>query len=225
MSTVYATKEQLYAQPNVTVPDNEDTVELLLAAASMAIDGYCNRLEDGFLAPSVASARLFAGSGLHYQQINEFVELSSVEVCYAIETDTWTDIPLANIQEYQGNGEVPEFNRTPYNGIMIVRGGSNLFPAGEGYLGYWESDPKPAIGRVVPTVRVAAKWGFALETPPNVVQATIVVAARWLKRGQSFWADTAGSDNLGSLLYRQALDPDVQMMLKLARLVRPTYAD
>ena len=46
-------------------------------------------------------------------------------------------------------------------------------------------------------------------------------AARWFKRFQSSMADVLASDELGTLLYRQSLDPDVKRLLVDGRYVKP----
>lgn len=207
-SIAYATPEQLYAQPNVTVLDNSDTVNLILLAASIAIDGFCNRQEDGFIA-SAPKEKQFTSKGLRYLQVNEFIELVSVQVKNT-EDLIWTNISLTNIKSFQGSGEFPNFNFLPYNGILITNEIINEFPEAKNYE---------------PTVKITAKWGYALVVPELITQATISLAARWLKRGQSFWSDTAANDNSSSLIYRQPLDPDIKMMLKMSRMVKPTYGE
>ncbi len=75
--------------------------------------------------------------------------------------------------------------------------------------------------RGTPTVRVTAKWGYALSCPKRVQEACIVQAARWFKRGESSWADSMATSELGTLMVTKELDPDVRMMLEAGRLVKP----
>ena len=73
----------------------------------------------------------------------------------------------------------------------------------------------------VQTVKVTAKWGYAATVPYVVKEAACIQAARWYSRGKSAWSDTVGSPDMGMLMYRQKLDPDVYEMLVDGRLVRP----
>lgn len=225
--TVYATPEQLYAQPGITVPDDTGTVDLMLAAASLAIDGFCNRAQDGFLATAMTHQRLYSGLGLPWLFIDEAVEITNIEWKSTAQQADWTTIDLADVIGFQGAPQDPNFNRFPYHALMLVGGRVNsLWPvAGTDFGWFWsEADRSDLVNqRKLPNVRVTGRWGYADVVPDPVIQATITQAARWYKRGQSFWADTAASPDFGVLSYRQALDPDIRMMLTLARLQRPTY--
>jgi hypothetical protein len=222
--TVYATAEQLKAQPGVTSTDDDVVIDLLLSAASSAIDGYCNR-PDGFLATADPEERLFAGSGLPYLWVDECVAFSAL--WYREDASSaWTVLDLDDVAGFQGDPMNPDYNRRPYHALALLSGASiTRFPAGRmpQYDGFHLTIPSPT-DVVEPTVKVSARWGFATAVPVPVVSATVAQASRWFKRGQSFWADTIGGEYGGELAYRSALDPDIEMMLKLSRLVRPTYA-
>lgn len=222
--TVYGTAEQLKAQPGITGGEDDSTIDLMLSAASAAIDGYCGRPLDGFLASELASSRLYAGKGLPYLWIDEAVEVSKLEVKLNKSAD-WLELDVSEYLGFQGNPDDPNFNRFPYRGLMLT--GSRLFvllgDTDPGFIPINGINPN-TTQRVLPSVRVTGRWGYADLTPPQVVQATITQAARWFKRGQSFWADTAADSAMGTLSYRQSLDPDIEMMLKLSRLIRPIYA-
>lgn len=226
MATVYATAEQLKAQPGIDGAGDDSTIELFLVAASLAIDGFCNRMQDGFQATVAPEQRSYTGLGLPWTFIDEAVEITQVEVKHGnAHSSEWTVISSSEYVGFQGDPNWPNFNRFPYRGIMLTS--NKFFPAGFTDF-YWYTDLQqelPAAGqpRKVPNIRVTGRWGYADVVPEPVVSATIAQAARWFKRGQSFWADTAGGDSFGSLSYRQALDPDVKMMLELSRLKRPVY--
>jgi len=75
--------------------------------------------------------------------------------------------------------------------------------------------------RETPTVKVTAKWGYAVVVPTPIKQATIIQASgRYYKRGASGFSDTLASGDLGRLMYTQKLDPDVEMILVMGRYVR-----
>jgi len=73
----------------------------------------------------------------------------------------------------------------------------------------------------VPTVQITARWGFATEVPIDIKEAAIMQAARWYKRLQSAMADVLASGELGQLLYRKSLDPDIRRLLVDGRYVKP----
>lgn len=227
--TVYATVEQLKAQPGVTGGDDDTVMALMLEAASRTIDGFCNRERDGFLASIVPSARLFVGSGMTYQWIDECVEVVSVAVKFTQTQPTYTSLAGTDWLPFKGGPDKPNFNLGPWTGIMAQRPGTiGYWPNGWiGTYGWiWPSDRVLVDDEMLPklpTVEVSARWGYANAIPPQVTQATITQAARWFKRGQSFWADSAASSDFGVMQYRRELDPDVKMMLQLGRLVRPSY--
>ena len=79
-------------------------------------------------------------------------------------------------------------------------------------------NPRSAHG--LPTVRVTAPWGYAIATPPEIREATVMQAARWYKRMQSSMSDTLADGELGMLLYRKALDPSIQRILVDGRYVK-----
>ena len=81
--------------------------------------------------------------------------------------------------------------------------------------------PGPAIADTpATTVKVTAKWGYATSVPSTIKTATMMQAARWYKRFQSAMADVVADAALGTLLYRQELDPDVKMLLVAGRYVK-----
>lgn len=220
--TVYATAAQLKAQPGITSGDDDTVIDLMLSAASAAIDGFCGRPLDGFLASELPSSRLYAGTGLPYLWIDEAVEVSQVELKFSKTDTVWTLLDVSEYLGFQGGPESPNFNRFPFRALMLTN--DRIFPAiGDLQSDFITVDGVSSSMRTLPSVRVTGRWGYADLTPPMVVQATITQAARWFKRGQSFWADTTADSSFGSLSYRQSLDPDIEMMLKLSRLVRPIY--
>lgn len=203
--TVYATAAELRAQPDMNSSDSDVVLGALLEAASRAIDAYCNR-PDGFVAVDTAAARVYPGSGRPVQWIDECVSISLVEVKTAVTDSSYVEWSSGDWLAFSGEPRLPDYNRTPYQGVMVAPGGSYaVFTGGAG-----------------PTVRVTARWGYAATCPAAVQQACITLAARWYKRGKTFWSDAMTAPDGGVAMFRKALDPDVQFMLTLGRLVRPT---
>jgi hypothetical protein len=210
-TTVYATAAQLRAQPNMTGANDDTVLELLLSAASRAVDGYCNRVDDGFLAPEALEERTFVGDGTESISIPECVELGTISV-RSRGVSAWTAVDDAYVLGYAGSAQRPNFNRFPYTGILLTTG---TFPLG--------LHPDYPLQPGYPTVKVSGRFGYADAVPDVVVTATIVQASRWFKRGQSFWADTIASDSMGTASFRRSVDPDVKMMLDEARLRLTLY--
>ena len=65
----YTTAAELRARIDKTSATDDTTLTALIAAAERNINVTCNR-PDGFLAISVATARVYPGSGKPYQRID-----------------------------------------------------------------------------------------------------------------------------------------------------------
>jgi hypothetical protein len=213
----YCSAAEVKAQPDITGTDSDTIINAFIGAASRTIDGFCNR-PDGFVAPAVAAARYFVGNGKPYLFIDEFATASGLAVAVKDspsddEDDyvTWTvgvmgTTTEADVFPATGDPKFPDYNHTPYTMLLCgANGDYSVFTAGHG----------------LPTVKVTARWGYAVQVPAQIKQATIIQVSRWLKRGQSGWADSIGNGETGTLDFRKALDPDVQLILKLGRFVRP----
>jgi len=217
-SVVYATVDEFKAQPGISGAGSDVPIELFLIAASRSIDGYCNRLDDGFVASDTATAREFVGTGKSYVWIPEAVEIAMVEDRLT-RSDNYVARSVDEWAGYVGDPLSPTLHRKPYIGVTLV--GSpyqSYFCDGQGV----EEKGYPPIVPMA-TVRVTAKWGYALTCPDIIRTATIAQAAIWFKRGQSFWADAAASSDFGQLLYTKAIDPAIMMMLNYSRMVRPLH--
>lgn len=201
---VYAEATDLRAQPDSQITAHDAVLEVLLEAASRAVDAYCNR-PDGFVAVETATARVYAGTGRAHLWIDECIDVTTVAVKTSATVTAYTAWSVTDWVAFRGDPARPNFNRTPYHGVLVLPSGSYaLFLDGGGS----------------PTVQVTAKWGYAEEVPPAVKQATITLAARWSKRGADYWADTIGNADYGSKEYRRLIDPDVAFMLKMGRFIR-----
>ena len=224
----YATIADIKPRIDKTLSDDDPVLVALLDAASEAIDGLCNR-PDGFLAITTATARYYAGKGKPYILIDECVAITEVAVKESVTDTSYTawDTPTTNLAgdgdwiAFRGDPVAPDFNNTPYTGLMIDSNGDYaVFTTGK-YTTRGGFRPLSDIPRGLPTVRVTSRWGYATTVPPQVREATVVLASRWHARGESRWSDALASGELGQLLYRQSIDPDVKAMLIEARLVRP----
>lgn len=222
----YTDKDTVKAEIKYTPTDFDELLtNKIIPAISQMIDRKCNR-PDGFVASDTATVRLYSGSGEGVQRIDEAAAITTVAV-KASPTDaayvTWgSDDWLA----FSGDPNYPDFNHTPYTGIMAAAGSSGVFTSG------WLTDEPSWTGMrtlsrinrrrgAPPTVQVTAKWGYALTTPPVIEQACVIECARLFKQAQSNFADTLASVTLGQLIQIAKLHPTTIAMLEGGRFVRP----
>lgn len=220
---IYLLVEEFKDRVDYDGTDSDDLFEALLEAASRMVDDYCNR-PDGFYAQE--ATREFAGSGTQVQLLpHEFASVSKVEVKDSPSDTAYTEWGTDDYVAFAGSADFPDFSRIPFNGLMITATSAyDTFTIGRfrSRSGF-RPDPNEVAERFLPTVRITAKWGYSETIPRQVREATATIAARWWKRGGSAWADTIGAADVGLLLYRQRVDPDVRMMLAGGRLVKPSY--
>lgn len=205
MASSYVSVAEMRASIDKTSALDDATIQFIIDSASEVIDGVCQR-PDGFVADSIASARIYPGSGSEWQRIDECVEVSAVRLKTSA-TDTFTALAATDYLKATGDRRRPEYNVTPYTALRMDENGDySIWYYCDGY----------------PNVEVTAKWGYAVAVPARVKEATIVLAARAYKRGQSAWSDALASGELGMLLYRAAMDPEVKLILIEGRLIRPS---
>lgn len=213
MMADYCTVADIRVQIEKTTTTSDTILAAMITAASRAIDNYCNR-PDGFEA-AAASARVFAGSGGTVQWIDECAAITLVAVKDSVTDSSYT--AWAASDWIAGRGDPvhsPDFNRLPYQWIMIDPSGNyNVFTSGRytALRGFRPDTDAPA--RSVPTVQVTAQWGYALMVPEPIQQACIIQVSRWLKRGQSGWSDAIAVADTGQLIYKAKLDADVKLLL------------
>lgn len=207
----YATAAELRTQIEKTGNTGSGTdaaLGVILDAASQAIDNYCNR-PDGFIASSLDQDRYYSGLGNPWLQIDECISIASVSVKDSITDTTYTAWATTDWQAACGNPDNPDWNRKPYDLIVVLPTGS--------YSHFTSGISTRAHG--IPTVKISAKWGYSALAPAAIKQACIALSARWFKQGQAAWADTLASPELSQLIYRKE-NADIRMML--ARFQRPT---
>ena len=228
---VYGSVANLTARIERTQLTDDVWLLAVLTAASRSIDNACNR-KDGFLSVAPGTARVFTGSGMPVQRIDECTSVLLVEVKDSITDTAYTPWVVTDWIQFRGDPRSPQFNIAPFDQLMIDRAGDYALFTG-GYSGGASMDawflssqvpsrlrfnPRSAHG--LPTVRVTAPWGYATTTPPEIEEAAMMQAARWYKRYQSSMSDTLASGELGMLLYQKALDPDIRRILVDGRFVK-----
>lgn len=209
----YCTVAEVKAQVEKAGSNADAVLAALITSASELIDRATN-CKDGFVATGLMP-RVFQGSGKRHQWIDRCIAISLVETRWPGETSY---SPWAANDWLAGSNDPesrPDYNSLPYEWIAADLTGSMMyFPAGKFGLRGFRIDPDLAAATSIPTVRVTAQWGYSAAAPPTVKQATIIQTARWWKRGQSAWGDSVGSPELGQIMYRQQLDPDIRQLLK-----------
>jgi hypothetical protein len=226
----YATLAEVKERIDKTNADADAYLPAIITGASRAIDNFCNH-PDGFVALTAATARYYAGTGTALQRIDECVEVTMVSVKDSVTDTTYTDWSPADWVAFSGDPRAPEFNRLPYDHLMTDIGGSyGVFTGGViGGLSYFDAlfmrmgryNYNPRTARSQPTVKVTAKWGYAVTVPAPIKEACCMQAARWYKSYESAFSDVLASGEMGNLYYRKELHPDVKMILVAGRYVRP----
>jgi hypothetical protein len=197
----YATIAVLKALMEKTDSADDAALQLMLDAATTAIDRYCKR-PDGFIAISTASTRYYAGSGKGYLMIDECTTITAVGVKDSIDDTTYTTWLTTDYDKAAGSVSSPDFNHTPYT-ILFVKPDGDYSTFTGGRMGHIHA----------PTVSVTATWGYATYCPDEIETACMMQAARWWKRLQGAMADSLASPEMGTLMYLKQLDPDVQQIL------------
>jgi len=223
-SAAYATVDELRQQVQKSGLTDDVELALILDAVSDSIDKYCNR-PDGFVSDITASARTYAGDGGVVHWMDECTAITLVEVKDSASDTTYTAWAAADWIAATGDPTFPDFNRTPYQFLIVSAVGDyDTFTSGQ-YTGGRGFRPA-SIGRAVPTVRITANWGYSATVPPVIKQACIAQTAMWYKRGQSAWATDAGGAAAGRLSFRRDVqvlqDPDVRLMLDGSMLKKPS---
>jgi hypothetical protein len=218
----YATAAEIQRSLNKGTLSGTETAEFgaLATEASRLIDDYCQR-PDGFVALAVATARIYAGNGERALRIDECVAVTLVEVKGSPTDTTYTAWAAADWLKARGSSKRPDYNRTPYDLLIIDPGGSYSQFTGGRYgtpRGFRPDMDSQAAG--IPTVRVTARWGYAATCPPEIRRACIAQCAIWWKRGESGYGDALINPDMGTITYRKALDPIISQILDKGRYVR-----
>ena len=213
----YGTAIELRARIDKTSTVDDTVLTAIIAAAERNINRTCNR-PDGFEAGEEAEARIFTGQGKPYLLIDECVDINLVAVKDSPTDTTYTSWLTGYWIACRGDPRSPDFNNLPYDMIMVdPTGNESHFTSGF----YEMRVHSQGVRWGVPTVQVTAFWGYSFIVPTDIKEACLMQAARWFKRFQSSMADVLASDELGTLLYRQSLDPDIKRLLVDGRYVKP----
>jgi hypothetical protein len=231
-SEPYCTPVEVRGQMKGESSADDTILTAMILAVSRFLDGYMGRAEDGFVALSTATARLYPGTGLRWLWIDECVSITSVKVKDAV-TDTAynTTLGAGEYRGFRGDPRTPNsvnFNRLPYHGLMLSAASrksyflEGSFQSINSYYNYNDRDRD--ISEVFePTIEVTAKWGYAVTLPPIIKQAAIMQTTRIYKRMQGGMADALLSPDFGQSRFISDLDKDVKVLLNMSRLKRPQF--
>lgn len=216
----YAIASELRGRINKSSITDDSILTSLIAAAENNINTTCNR-PDGFEADTTASARIYSGGGKPYIVIDECVAITLVGAKESSTDSTYTSWVAGDWIAFRGSPKNPNFNGLPYTAVMVAPGGNQAIFTGGGYGGLRGFRPDSDFSRGVPTVQITAKWGYSVTPPADIKEACLMQAARWYKRFEGAMGDALASGELGMILYRQALDPDIRRILIDGRYLKP----
>lgn len=169
----------------------------LITRASRLIDKETHR-EPGAYAQSATDTetRFYMGSGGSQQWIDEIVaapSLVAVAQGGGIADSDYTTYSSSDFFLWPYNAD--DFGK-PWRRIDL----DTINGAYQSFYSY----PK--------SVKITAPFGYSDtdNTPPEIVEATIIQVARWFGRARQGYQDTGAIAELGQLTYTKRLDPEVQ---------------
>ncbi len=170
---------QAYANMSTITADETTTIEQAIEAASRTIDRIANRR---FFIDATATARLYRTNDFYTLYVDDIG--SQVGLVVALDADgngNYTDTLTLNTDYILDPVTAPQKER-PFTQITMI--GNELFPL-------------PISRR--PQVQVTAKFGWYNGTPPDdVVEATLILSADYVKRASSV-GGVLGLSELGAI--------------------------
>jgi len=216
----YCTAAEVRAQMGNKLGQADDLlIGVMIQACARAINSLLGK-PLGFIAEATASARIYPGSGMPYQYIDECISITSVAVKDSVTDSTYTAWTTGDWIAATGDPAYPDFNTLPHDLLLIAPGGNESWLTSGAYCGLNGFTPLHGGATSAPTLQVTAKWGYAATIPADIKQATIAQTARWYKRSEAAWEDVTARREEGQLVYRE-LDPDIQAILLQGRYWKP----
>jgi len=189
MANLYAQLDDLKSLLRIPASDTVDDAQLTrsIEAASRRIDGVCDRV---FYQESTATARVYDATNLASVSIDDVSTLDG----FVVKVDDGFDYATTLVLNV-------DFRVEPLNnlskGLPVYRlvSLSGIFPR----------------STVRPGVQVTARWGFP-SIPSAITEATLLMAGRLFKRGDSLLG-VAGFSDMGVITVR-GVDPDVDHLIQ-----------
>lgn len=189
MANEYTNLPLLKSYVNETTGNLDSLLQQCLTSASRAIDSYCGRR---FYADTNASART-------YRLPDRVVCDPDGELLIVDDISTTTGL-VVEVGSGSSWSTVTDYDTAPENALAQGKPITYLHRQ----YNTWASSARA-------TVRVTAKWGYPA-VPDEVLQATLIQAARLFKRKDSVGGMT-GNDDFGFVRVSR-VDPDVQALLR-----------
>jgi len=189
MANLYAQLDDLKSLLRIPASDTVDDAQLTrsIEAASRRIDGVCDRI---FYQEPTATARVYDATNLASVSIDDVSTLTG----FVVKVDDGFDYATTLVLDV-------DFRVEPLNnlskGLPVYRlvSLSGIFPR----------------STVRPGVQVTARWGFP-SIPSAITEATLLMAGRLFKRGDSLLG-VAGFSDMGVITVR-GVDPDVDHLIQ-----------
>lgn len=221
MANDYVTVDDFY---NIVQLDPEKygtIMQFMLDTAANHINNVTKRKKDGFLADSVASARLFYGNNKQIIEIDEAVEITALGFKYHYDDATYTPMLTTDYIAFSGSNDSPNFNNTPYTKLMINPNGDfEYFPEVISHSGGYWSNKTSSNFPVYPNIQITGKWGYATTVPEIIKHCVIIQATRYVKRAQGAYGDAIGNTETGQMFFTRKMDNDISSMLKDGGMIR-----
>lgn len=174
----------------------DDIIARCITSASRAVDAFLKR-KPGAFAVSATETRFYTGSGTACQYVDEMAAAPTlVSVAESGNLSNYTDYDPSDYLLYPDNALL---DGVPYTRIDIAPAGSKTI---------WAPYRR--------AVKVTARFGFSTVAPPEIAEATIIMAVRLFKRAQGAYQDTLANAELGQIRYTK-LDPDVERLLNVPK--------
>jgi hypothetical protein len=189
MANLYAQLDDLKSLLRIPTSDTVDDAQLArsIEAASRRIDGVCDRI---FYQEPTVSARVYDATNLASVSIDDVSTLSGFIVrvddgfCYGTTLVLDVDFRVEPLNNLSKG--------LPFYRLVSLSG---IFPR----------------STVRPGVQVTARWGFPT-VPSAITEATLLMAGRLFKRGDSLLG-VAGFSDMGVITVR-GVDPDVDHLIQ-----------
>lgn len=210
MVNAYATLNQLKSWIGVGTADTLDDsmFEMAIESASRMVDDDCDRV---FYASGTGVARVYSPDDHYIAHIDDAISITTVATdqdgtgTFATTWTASTDYQLEPLNGLVGG------QAWPYTRIRAI--GGKTFPSST-YP--FTSD----VGEA--TLRVTGQWGFGTAVPTAITQATLILAARIAKRGDSPLG-VAGFGDMGAMRVTRN-DPDYTNLISRYQRVKVSTA-
>lgn len=181
----YVTIADMKALLKITDDVDDPQLQLAAEAASALVDGYAGRTFG-----RVTATRRYTATAPDLVLVPDLVSVSAVAVDQdgdGVYEEAWAATDYALWPAWAAA------ERLPYAGLRVSEASARCFPLH------------------LDAVRISGEFGFPA-VPPEVVQATLLMAARIFRRRDAIFGVVGGGD-MGQAVVVPRLDPDVAQLL------------